>query len=183
MKMPSIGDFLIAEPFMQDPNFQRSVVLLCQKQEDGYVGFTINRKIDYSVGDLVEELADCTMPLFDGGPVGKEQMFFLHSMPELISGGIMIQKDIYWGGDFEQVKHMVQSNTIDPNRIKFIVGYSGWESGQLEDEMKERSWHITPGKSFLVLHEQPEEIWKNAIKLLGEEFKPLINYPKDPSFN
>lgn len=181
--MPSIGDFLIAEPFMQDPNFQRSVVLLCQKQDDGYVGFTINRKIDYSVGDLVEELADSTMPLFDGGPVGKEQMFFLHSMPELISGGIMIQKDIYWGGDFEQVKHMVQSNTIDPNRIKFIVGYSGWESGQLEDEMKERSWHIAPATSFLVLQEQPEAIWKNAIKLLGEEFKPLINYPKDPSFN
>jgi putative transcriptional regulator len=183
MKMPSIGDFLIAEPFMQDPNFQRSVVLLCQKQDDGYVGFTINRKIDYSVGDLVEELADCTMPLFDGGPVGKEQMFFLHSMPELISGGIMIQKDIFWGGDFEQVKHMVQSNTIDPNRIKFIVGYSGWESGQLVDEMKERSWHIAPATSFLVLQEQPEAIWKNAIKLLGEEFKPLINYPKDPSFN
>ena len=181
--MPSIGDFLIAEPFMQDPNFQRSVVLLCQKQEDGYVGFTINRKIDYSVGDLVEELADCTMPLFDGGPVGKEQMFFLHSMPELISGGVMIQKDIYWGGDFEQVKHMVLSNTIDPNRIKFIVGYSGWESGQLEDEMKERSWHIAPATSFLVLQEQPEAIWKNAIKLLGEEFKSLINYPKDPSFN
>lgn len=181
--MPSIGNFLIAEPFMQDPNFQRSVVLLCQKQEDGYVGFTINRKIDYSVGDLVEELADCTMPLFDGGPVGKEQMFFLHSMPELISGGIMIQKDIYWGGDFEQVKHMVQSNTIDTNRIKFIVGYSGWESEQLVDEMKERSWLIAPATSFLVLQEQPEAIWKNAIKLLGEEFKPLINYPKDPSFN
>jgi putative transcriptional regulator len=78
---------------------------------------------------------------------------------------------------------MVQSNTIDPNRIKFIVGYSGWESGQLEDEMKERSWHIAPATSFLVLQEQPEAIWKNAIKLLGEEFKPLINYPKDPSFN
>ena len=72
--MPSIGDFLIAEPFMQDPNFQRSVVLLCQKQEDGYVGFTISRKIDFSVGDLVEELADCTMPLFDGGPVGIDNL-------------------------------------------------------------------------------------------------------------
>jgi putative transcriptional regulator len=183
MKMPSTGDFLIAEPFMQDPNFQRTVVLLCQKQEDGYVGFTINKKIDFIVGDLVEELADCTMPLFDGGPVGKEQMFFLHSMPELIAGGIMLQKDLYWGGDFNQVKQLVQSQTIDPNRIKFIVGYSGWEAGQLEDEMQEKSWLIAPATKGLVFQEQSEEIWKSAVKLLGEEFKPIINYPKNPSFN
>ncbi|MEY3376961.1 MAG: hypothetical protein RL463_1271 [Bacteroidota bacterium] len=183
MKMPSTGDFLIAEPFMQDPNFQRSVVLLCQKQDDGYVGFTINRQIDYSVGDLVEELADCTMPLFDGGPVGKEQMFFLHTMPELIPGGIMIQKDVYWGGDFEQVKQLVLSHTIDPKRIKFIVGYSGWEAGQLEDEMKEKSWLIAPSTKKLIFQEQTQDIWKNAVKLLGEEYRPIINYPKDPTLN
>jgi putative transcriptional regulator len=183
MKMPSKGDFLISEPFMQDPSFQRSVVLLCQKQEDGYVGFTINRQIDYTVGDLVEALADCTMPLFDGGPVGKEQMFFIHCMPELITGGIMIQKDLYWGGDFEQVKQLVQSNLIDPKRIKFIVGYSGWEAGQLEEEMKEKSWLIAPATKSLVFQEHAEDIWKNAVKLLGDEFKQIINYPLDPSLN
>jgi putative transcriptional regulator len=118
MKMPSKGDFLISEPFMQDPSFQRSVVLLCQKQEDGYVGFTINRQIDYTVGDLVEALADCTMPLFDGGPVGKEQMFFIHCMPELITGGIMIQKDLYWGGDFEQLIRCITGSSL---AIKFLL--------------------------------------------------------------
>lgn len=183
MKMPSTGDFLISEPFMQDPNFQRSVVLLCQKQEDGYVGFAINRKIDYLVGDLVEELSGCTMPLFDGGPVGKEQMFFLHNMPEVITGGTLIQKGIYWGGDFDVVKQLVQQNNIDPNRIKFIVGYSGWEAGQLEEEMKEKSWLYTTATKNLVFQPKTEDIWKNAVTLLGEAYKPIINYPTNPSFN
>ena len=183
MKMPSIGDFLISEPFMQDPNFQRSVVLICQKKDDGYVGFTINRRIDYQVGELVEELADCTMPLFDGGPVGKEQMFFLHNMPEKISGGIQIHKDIFWGGDFDQVKQLIQFNTLDPKRIKFIVGYSGWEAGQLEDEMKEKSWLVAPSTSKIVFQENINALWKDAVLLLGDEFKPILNYPKNPSFN
>lgn len=183
MKMPAVGDFLISEPFMQDPNFQRSVVLLCQQQDDGYVGFTINRKIDYLVGDLVEELADCTIPLFDGGPVGKEQMFFLHTMPEIIAGGIMINDGIYWGGDFDTVKQLAQTQTIDAKRIKFIVGYSGWEAGQLEDEMKEKSWLFTPAQSKIVFQQETPSIWKNAVGLLGDAYRPIINYPKDPSFN
>ena len=183
MKIPTTGDFLISEPFMQDPNFQRSVVLLCQQQEDGFVGFSINKRIDFSVGDLVEELPDCNLPLFDGGPVGKEQMFFLHSMPELIPGGLQIQKDIFWGGDFDVVKGLVQSNTINPRRIKFLVGYSGWEAGQLEEELLEKSWLLTPALSNLVFQQQTEDIWKNAVKLLGEAYSPIIHYPKDPSFN
>lgn len=183
MKIPTTGDFLISEPFMQDPNFQRSVVLLCQQQEDGFVGFSINKRIDFSVGDLVEELPDCNLPLFDGGPVGKEQMFFLHSMPELIPGGLQIQKDIFWGGDFDVVKRLVQSNTINPRRIKFLVGYSGWEAGQLEEELLEKSWLLTPALSNLVFQQQTQDIWKNAVKLLGEAYSPIINYPKDPSFN
>lgn len=183
MKIPTTGDFLISEPFMQDPNFQRSVVLLCQQQEDGFVGFSINKRIDFSVGDLVEELPDCNLPLFDGGPVGKEQMFFLHSMPELIPGGLQIQKDIFWGGDFDVVKRLVQSNTINPRRIKFLVGYSGWEAGQLEEELLEKSWLLTPALSNLVFQQQTEDIWKNAVKLLGEAYSPIIHYPKDPSFN
>lgn len=183
MKIPTTGDFLISEPFMQDPNFQRSVVLLCQQQEDGFVGFSINKRIDFYVGDLVEELPDCNLPLFDGGPVGKEQMFFLHSMPELIPGGLQIQKDIFWGGDFDVVKRLVQSNTINPRRIKFLVGYSGWEAGQLEEELLEKSWLLTPALSNLVFQQQTQDIWKNAVKLLGEAYSPIINYPKDPSFN
>jgi putative transcriptional regulator len=78
---------------------------------------------------------------------------------------------------------LVQSNSIDPKRIKFIVGYSGWEAGQLEDELQEKSWLIAPATKTLVFQDQPEDIWKNAVKLLGEEFKPIINYPKNPSFN
>ncbi|MFM1969613.1 MAG: hypothetical protein RL152_990, partial [Bacteroidota bacterium] len=73
--------------------------------------------------------------------------------------------------------------TIDPKRIKFIVGYSGWEAGQLEDEMKEKSWLIAPSTKKLIFQEQTQDIWKNAVKLLGEEYRPIINYPKDPTLN
>jgi putative transcriptional regulator len=183
MNIPEKGSLLIAEPFMKDTNFQRSVVLVCQKQEDGFVGFTINQKIDHMVGDLVEDLSSCTLPLYDGGPVGKEQMFFLHCMPEIIPGGIHINAGIYWGGDFDKIKELVLTNSIDENKIRFIVGYSGWEGGQLEEEIKEKSWLCAPSNQELVFHTESTLIWKNAVKLLGDEFKQIINYPLDPSLN
>ena len=90
---------------------------------------------------------------------------------------------LYWGGDFDKVKELVATNTIDEKKIRFIVGYSGWEGGQLEEEIKEKSWLCAPSNQELVFHTQSTLIWKNAVKLLGDDFKQIINYPLDPSLN
>ncbi|MEY3350023.1 MAG: hypothetical protein RIQ50_134 [Bacteroidota bacterium] len=177
------GTLLIAEPFMKDENFQRSVVLICQDQHEGSVGFIINRKLKGAVGDWVQELEGCTLPVFEGGPVGKDQMHFLHAVPEIIPGGHCIAEGVYWGGDFDTVKSLAQSNQLPKSAIRFIIGYSGWDEGQLNTEMNEKSWLTAPASHTLVFHEKPQQIWGDAVKTLGNDFLPLLNYPIDPSLN
>ena len=177
------GTLLIAEPFMKDENFQRSVVLICQDQHEGAVGFIINRTLRGTVGDWVQELEGCGLPVYEGGPVGKDQMFFLHTLPEAIPGGHCVADGVYWGGDFDALKSLVLSKQIPTGSIRFIIGYSGWDEEQLDDELKEKSWLLAPASSRLVFHDSPQQIWKDAVKTLGTEYLPLLNYPVDPSLN
>lgn len=177
------GLLLIAEPFLKDENFQRSVVLLCQQDDDGSFGIQLNKKIDIDISYFLEELADYNLPVFDGGPVGKDHIHFLHQHPELIKGGEHLIEEIYWGGDYEAAVQHVKKGNINTNQIKFYLGYSGWGKNQLRKEMKHHSWLLTEATNELVFNTDHEMIWSNAIKRLGDDYKPMINYPLDPSFN
>jgi putative transcriptional regulator len=177
------GILLIAEPFMKDENFQRSVVLLCQQDDDGSFGILVNKKIEHDISYFLEDLAGFNMPIFDGGPVGKDHVHFLHQHPELIPDGEHIIDNIYWGGDYEAAVKNIKSGLIREKDIRFYLGYSGWGKNQLRKEMKHKSWMCIEASNELVLQTEPQDIWKNAVKKLGNEFIPMINYPLDPSFN
>lgn len=172
---------LIAEPFMKDPNFQRSVVLLCDHQFSGTFGITINKLMNEVVGDYIEELSFCNLPIHDGGPVSRDHIHFLHQYPNLISGGQEIADGIYWGGDFAEMTNLLK--TGGAKKIRFYLGYAGWGEDQLEQEMKEKSWLVVPATRTLVLNTSTDRIWKEAVTSLGDEYLPMINYPLDPSFN
>jgi putative transcriptional regulator len=175
------GMLLIAEPFMKDPNFQRSVVLLCEHQYSGTFGITVNKQMNKVVGDYIEELSFCDLPIHDGGPVSRDHIHFLHQYPDLISGGQEIADGIYWGGEFSELVSLLK--TEGQKKIRFYLGYSGWGENQLESEMKEKSWLILPATRALVLSTSTDQIWKEAVKSLGDEYRPIINYPLDPSYN
>lgn len=177
------GVLLIAEPFLKDTNFQRSVVLLCEHQQNGTFGITINRETEESLEDYVEDLSGEDFRVYDGGPVSRDHIHFLHLYPESIPGGQHITDGIYWGGDFDQVTQLMKRKQLDKNKIRFYLGYSGWSAQQLDEEMKEKSWLTVPANKELVFHKTPKEIWKDAVKDLGDNFLPIINYPLDPSFN
>jgi putative transcriptional regulator len=177
------GSLLIAEPFLKDPDFQRSVVLICEHQQEGTFGITINKPIDIAIAELIEGLEAYKNPIFSGGPVNREHIHFLHIFPHLIPGGELINDNIYWGGDFEVATQLIQNHEIDSNGIKFFVGYSGWGEGQLKKEMHEKSWLITSATKDIVFHTTPRKIWENAVKKLDDDLHPIINYPLDPSFN
>ncbi len=177
------GQLLIAEPFMKDENFQRSVVLLCQQDDDGSIGILVNKEIEHDISFFLEDFSGLNIPVFDGGPVGKDHVHFLHQYPELISGGEHIIDNIYWGGDYEAAVKHIKNRSINQTRIRFYLGYSGWGKNQLRKEMKHKSWMCTEATSKLVFQTDPTLIWKNAVKKLGDEFLPMINYPLDPSFN
>ena len=178
------GNLLIADPFLKDPNFQRTVVLLCDHQaETGSIGFVINRKYGKTVGELISQLETCALPVYYGGPVQTDTIHFLHTCPHLITDGLSIGNGIYWGGDFATAAQLLRNNEIETGDIRFYLGYSGWGVAQLADEMKEKTWLTTEANIKLVFHKNVSFIWQDSIRQLGGEYEQLNHYPIDPQLN
>ncbi|HEY4149597.1 MAG TPA: YqgE/AlgH family protein [Chitinophagaceae bacterium] len=180
---PGPGILLIADPFLKDPNFKRTVVFLCEHQEEGSFGFVLNRIYDYTLDELVNSAEELKLPVFYGGPVQMDTIHFLHQYPLLIPGGTEVAKGIFWGGDFETAISMIRSGEAESAKMRFFIGYSGWATGQLDGELKEKSWLTAEATRKLVFHKDTGEIWKDAIRLLGGEYEMMINFPIDPQLN
>lgn len=183
MISPGPGTLLIAEPFLKDPNFMRTVVFLCDHQEEGSFGFVINKLFDHTLDELMNDLDELKLPVFYGGPMQMDTIHFLHQYPDLIPGSYEVLDGIFWGGDFETAINMIRTGTIQPEKIRFYIGYSGWGQGQLNDELKEKSWLTAQGNRKLVFHNKADEIWKESLKNLGGDYEALANYPIDPQLN
>jgi putative transcriptional regulator len=183
MVTPGPGVLLIADPFLKDPNFMRTVVFLCEHQDEGSFGFVLNRSYDYTLDELVNGLDDLSLPVFYGGPVQMDTIHFLHQYPEKIPGGYEISEGVYWGGDFDVAIQMIRKGEVNLQRIRFYIGYSGWGTGQLNDELKEKSWLTVKANRKIIFHKETEEIWKESLKLLGGDYEMMINFPIDPQLN
>lgn len=177
------GIMLISDPFLKDPNFMRTVVLLCEHNPDGSFGFVLNRPYKQRLEDFVPGLDGLSIPVYYGGPVQTDTLHFIHSLPELIPDGLNVADGVYWGGNFQQVVELIRSRSLDLSRIRFFLGYSGWSTGQLDDELNEKSWLTVAGNQRLVFYENAEEVWKEAVKQLDKTFHEIINYPIDPQLN
>jgi putative transcriptional regulator len=135
------------------------------------------------MNELITDFEGFCIPVYYGGPVQTDTIHFLHQYPALIPGGKEVMEDVYWGGDFSMVSEMVKNNTLDYNKIRFFIGYSGWSENQLNEEMTEKTWLTVAATKKLVFHEQPTAIWKDSLKQLGGEYETMINYPIDPQLN
>ena len=180
---PAAGILLIADPFLKDPNFLRTVVLLCEHEEAGSFGFVLNKQIGQTLDELISDLEGHHLPVYYGGPVQMDTIHFLHQYPDLIPESVKVSDDIFWGGNFETVTALLKSKSIDLNKIKFFIGYSGWGDGQLNGELLERSWVTVKANRGLVFNTGYDEIWKSSLKTLGGEYEMMINYPIDPQLN
>ncbi len=180
---PAPGTLLIAEPFLKDPNFSRTVIFICDHQHEGSFGFVLNRSFGYTLNELMNNADDLKIPVFYGGPVQLDTIHFLHRYPAEIEGGFEVFKGIYWGGNFETTIDLLRKGKIDPSGIRFFIGYSGWSAGQLEEELGQRSWLLSEASRRLVFHNNTAEIWKDAVKSLGGDYGLMINFPIDPQLN
>jgi len=180
---PANGILLIADPFLKDPNFLRTVVLLCEHNAEGSFGFVINRLYENTLDELVPELEGYKLPVYYGGPVQLYTIHLLHQLPDKVPGGQEVLKGIYWGGDFEFVVEMIKNGDPDLDKIRFFLGYSGWSEGQLLEEMNEKTWLTVKGNRQLIFHPDHQEIWKDALKQLGGDYEIMINFPIDPQLN
>jgi putative transcriptional regulator len=119
---PKKGDLLIAEPsIIGDVSFNRSIVLLADHNEEGSIGFILNKPLEYSINDLVPEV-EANFKVYNGGPVEQDNLYFIHKIPQLIPNSIEISLGIYWGGDFNKVAELIANNKINENDIRFFLG-------------------------------------------------------------
>lgn len=179
----STGDLLIAEPFMQDANFKRKVILLSEVHENGAVGFILNKPIPLPFNDLVEGFDEFNPTVYLGGPVQHDTLHYIHSKGDLIAESKEITTGLFWGGNFEQIKTLINQHLISQKDIKFFLGYSGWDSGQLKEEIEDNAWVITNAKSEFVMEQDTENLWRDCLIDLGGEFANMANYPENPQLN
>ena len=180
---PGPGILLIADPFLKDPNFLRTVVFLCEHREEGSFGFVLNRKYENTLDELIPDVEGFKLPVFYGGPVQMDTIHFLHQYPVDIPGGEEVMKGIYWGGDFAKAVEMIKNEEMDFQKIRFYIGYSGWGNGQLDEELKEKSWLTVKANRKLIFQTSAEEIWKESLKHLGGDYEMMIHFPTDPQLN
>lgn len=180
---PAPGILLIADPFLKDPNFLRTVVFLCEHKEEGSFGFVLNRQYENTLDELIPELEGHQLPVYYGGPVQTDSIHFLHQYPAEIPGGQEVIKGVYWGGDFDAVIDMIRNPAFEPEKIRFYIGYSGWSEGQLHEELTEKTWLTVKASRRLIFHHDHTEVWKDSLKHLGGDYEIMANFPIDPQLN
>lgn len=178
------GNLLIAEPTgFSDLNFNRSVILIVEHNESGSVGFVLNKKLDFSTIDLIPDLK-YKFPIYNGGPVQTDNLYFIHNQPKLIPNSLKITKEIYWGGNFNEVLKLINTKQIKLDQIKFFLGYSGWDKNQLKNEINMSSWVIKKENSNTnLLLKSCKDIWKKKLLELGGKYLIWSNSPENPSNN
>lgn len=181
---PTKGKLLIAEPSLTgDVSFNRSVVLLAEHNQEGSVGFILNKPLDYNISDLISEI---TIPfqVFNGGPVEQDNLYFIHKVPHLIDGSIEISDGIFWGGNFDRTVELINDKTITEQDIKFFLGYSGWASYQLDQELSSNSWVVVNNEyESGILEKSSTAFWKEKMVELGGDYLLWSNAPENPSLN
>ena len=161
------GQLLLAEPFLLDPNFQRSAVAVVDRHEEGTVGFVLSQPLDLKVPQLLRDFPAFDAMVSNGGPVQRDTLHFLHTLGPLIDDAVHVRDDLYWGGDFSRLTLLLAEGMADEHTVKFFLGYSGWSPGQLEEEMAEGTWVVADLTEDLIFETDAEDVWAKAMGRLG----------------
>lgn len=180
---PEKGRLLISEPFLPDPNFERTVVLLCEHNEEGSFGFVLNKPSILKVSEVMEDITELDNLVHVGGPVQQDTLHFIHRNTAMAQA-VEIVDQIYWGGAFENLMLLCETQQITAKDIRFFLGYSGWGPGQLETELDQDSWIVCDYVSGQLLFDTDSEVmWRKALENMGGRFSVYSNYPVDPRLN
>lgn len=180
---PRPGILLIAPPMLEDPNFRRTVVLLCEHDAEGSFGLILNRPLDLQLSDVMEDIVVYNDTISLGGPVHRNTLHFLHRYEEALPDAITLPNGVQWGGDFDLLRSLMESGDIATDDLRFFVGYAGWSPGQLEDEIEAGGWILAEGSDDAVFAEDPSTLWRTVLRQMGGEYAVLANFPDDPRMN
>jgi putative transcriptional regulator len=180
---PMKGNILLAEPFLNDPYFKRTVIFLCEHNDDGSFGFVLNNYLELNLDQVIDQMPPHDGRISVGGPVKNSNLYYLHTLGEKIKESVEIIPGIYMGGDFDKLRKLMISGKIERDQVRFFVGYSGWSPRQLENEIQANSWFVTSVPKEVVMNSDSNNLWKEIMRGLGKKGKWISELPDDPSLN
>lgn len=180
---PQKGRILIAEPFLNDIYFKRSIVFLTEHNQEGSIGFVLNKPVNLKIEEVITDFPsfDCNISI--GGPVNTNTIHYLHTLGDLIPNSVHVCEDLFWGGDFDALKSLITQGLINKSQVRFFLGYSGWMPNQLEDELSQNSWLVGNLDAYQVMNHIMDNFWIDVLNTLGNKYKMWINSPENPSMN
>ncbi len=182
--VPTRGKVLISEPFLCDYMFGRSVVLLIDHTKDSTMGLILNKPSPLCLGDLFKEVIyKKEIPIYLGGPLSNDTLFYLHTLKG-VEGAMPIRKGFYVNGDFNAIRQYIMEGNEIRGKIRFFLGYAGWDHQQLNQEIKENTWLVsTENTHSLMNEEESQDLWKNSLGKLGGKYEMWSRFPQIPSLN
>ncbi len=180
---PQKGKVLLSEPFLLDNYFKRSIVLITEHNENGTIGFVLNKPVDVNINEVVENFPKIDADVALGGPVSTNTLHYIHTLGDIIPQSVHVLGNIYWGGDFEVVERLISSGNIDKGQIRFFLGYSGWSPNQLQDELAENAWVVGDISSEEVMMPMNKHFWTKTLQRMGKKYEMWANFPENPEMN
>ena len=179
---PKKGRLLLAEPFMNDDHFSRSVIYMCEHDKTGSYGFILNNKLNIKLDEIIPEIEIPNINVYYGGPVNSSNLFFLHQLGDIIESSVKISDNIWTSGDFNQIIEFINMGILDIKKVKFFLGYAGWTNNQLVTEFDSNSW-ISIDLQKENIFSKSEDLWKEVLLNRGGKLKAIANFPVNPSDN
>ena len=177
---PQAGNILISEPLTNDFHFGRSVILLIDHQEaEGSFGVIINKKLNVAVNHIVDAFPDFAAPVYLGGPVSDNQLFFMHTLGEMIPDAYPVIDGLYWGGDHEALATLAQTGIANQHNVRFFLGYAGWDAGQLVDELVRNAWLVGGINAEQYWGTPSEKMWDSFVRRMGSPYDMWRRFPKN----
>ena len=177
------GQLLIAHPLLNDGFFGRAVVYLSNHSSEGAVGFCLNFKSQFMLRDVRPQVRHGNFPIYEGGPVAKNQLFFIHTLGNEISDSVHVGNNIYAGGDFNELLHLIEHGRVKNYDVRFFAGYCGWSEGQLEQEIGSRHWLISNPSDHNFFLLDPNDLWGQQLAEIKDSYSIFANFGSDPSMN
>ena len=183
--LPRTGGLLIATPFLEDFHFSRSVVLMVEHNDEGSMGIVLNRNFSnlMTLNEVVPSLGKLPpIPLYRGGPIGRDTLFYLHTFADL-KDAFPLGNGLYMNGDFDWMQDYILAGGQIQGKVRFFMGYAGWQKGQLMQEIEENTWIVNNESEVDLLHMYLRDLWRESLMDMGGRYAVWSRYPKYPIMN
>ncbi|MBP6686893.1 MAG: YqgE/AlgH family protein [Lacibacter sp.] len=161
------GNIIISTALLTGTEFEKAVIVITEHNEKGTIGYVFNKLFPRSFNELTEFKHSVPVPLYEGGPVQTDMLYFMHCNPGMIGEGEPVANNVHIGGNFKKTVQLLNSGQLSINEVRFYIGYCGWDAYELVEEIAEGSWLLTNAPVELLFSLEPELLWAGLANSSG----------------